>query len=290
MFKYKFVEIIKAMSKKLFLIALLFFLINQVTAETNITYILPEDGNTCMIPENVKFYFYSDDSELCDLYTNETGVWNITKYLVTINSGYNTFYYNFTEPNTLLTGLVCGGVSTLNHTFIITDKPYCAVLSGTTCPNTVNLDSKAVFKTRLSNTKGIYLENQDCNVWIEDSDGVIVENYPSMMYNADVSQALDDQGNVINLIHSNYPVTDSNGYYVFPFIVDSKWAYYGDEYSIHATCNGMETSCSFNVTKQKLPDVENYTALGKEAGGIFALFFGLIVVAYIIYKKRGAIR
>lgn len=285
------------MYKQLFLYCIICFtLINCVSADHIITNILPENEETCVLSGNITFKYYIDEEANlgCDLWTNSSGTWKIDLYDITANLGYNTFGYEINTPNTVLWRLQCSDTvtpdidySTVNTTFTVTDAPYCAVLSETTCSTTGALGSEFIFKTRLGNTKGIWLENQDCNVWIEDSSGVIVKKFNSMGVNQETAIQLDSDGNWINTASKDTILTDSQGYYIYPFVVNSNWAYYGESYTVKTVCNGQTTSCDFNVTKQKLPDIDNYEALGKEASGlIFVLLIFFIILFYLIKEVR----
>lgn len=288
------------MYKRLFLYCLVCFsLVNFVSAAHVITNILPEQNAECILTGNVSFKFYlSEEADGgCEFWSNDTGTFLLSSDGISGDFGFNTFTYYFDKPNTVLWRIGCANVTPpdvsynpINSTFTITDAPYCATLSETTCPSTGYIGSEYVFKTRLGNTNGLWLENQDGNIWIEDSTGAIVKKFNSMGVNQESAIQLDSDGNWINTASPDTILTDSRGYYVYPFIVDSEWAYYGDELTVKAVLNGQETSCNFNVSKSKLPDVEHMEALGKEAGGVLTLILAGFIVLYILVKKgRGAL-
>lgn len=273
---------------------LLWFLILPITvsATHNITLSSPVNGSSCIVGPVVGFTFYVDDDvDRCELWHNNSGLWSMEYQDDTVTTGYYT-YNTSVDPNTIIWNVKCTMLSPEhvsfglnNFTFIVTDAPYCAVLTSTSCPAEVNVGSEGVFKTRLSNTLGFYLENQDCNVWVENIDGEIVKAYPSMIYQQEVIEQLDEEGNWMNIVQPEYPLTDSLGWYVFPFTPERSWAWVGDEYVIHTVCNGQETTCGFNVSNTRLLDVEDAERTMKAGGGIFILFIILVSLTAIFIGK-----
>jgi len=171
-----------------------------------------------------------------------------------------------------------------NFTFTLTDAPYCAVLSDTSCSNNVSLGSAGVVKTRLGNTKGFWLEAQDCNVFVTSGGGDVVKTYDTMMYSQDTDLTVDDDGNWITRADKKVPLTDSLGYYVYSFKVDRDWARYDEEYTIHVICNGQETTCNFNASKVRLPDTGEVKAITKEGGGLITGVLLLILLVFLYFK------
>ncbi len=295
------------MYKRFFLFCLVFVsLINFVSAvpseptDYNITLHIPQDNTDCWVLKectqkgeyyiNFTYIPYTDFTH-CSLFTNESGSFAFEEINYNINAQVNNKLHHHVDsiPNTILWAVRCqedGGAFHFsdNFTVTVTDAPYCAVLSETSCDSNAALGSEYIFKTRLGNTKGLWLENQDCNVWIENSDGVIVKKFNTMGVNQEANIQLDSDGNWINTASQNTILTDSQGYYVYPFIVASEWAYYGEEYTVKTVCNGQSTSCNFNVSKAKLPDVEHYEALGKEASGLLFILLCIFIVLFYLFK------
>jgi hypothetical protein len=109
-----------------------------------------------------------------------------------------------------------------------------------------------------------------------------------MMIDAQTEIQVDKNGNQINVAKDKTPLTDSQGWYVYSFQIDPAWAWVGDEYTINAVCNGQAALCNFNVTIDRLTDVERYDELGKAAGGI--IVFWLLVAAAVILVLRSLYR
>jgi len=265
---------------------LICFLSSTVSADQNITLFTPVNGSSCVVGPDVEFKFYVDeDVDTCELWHNNSGIWSLEYQADTVTTGYHT-YNSSVDPNTIIWNVECTILSPEhiewainNFTAVITDAPYCAVLDSTSCPDEVNIGSEGVFKTRLSNTLGYYLENQDCNVWVENMDGEVVKPYPSMIYQQEVIEQLDEEGNWMNIVQPEFPLTDSLGWYVFPFTPKRSWAWVGDGYVIHAVCNGQETTCGFNVTSSRLPDMEDAERTLKSGGGVFIIFLIVLLLA-----------
>lgn len=279
-------------NKWLILIILLVFLTCFADAQSNITLYQPTDANNCVAGSPTSLsYLIVQPASSCEVYTNDTGAWanTLTDYDITANE-YNLFNVSF-SPNTIQWGVRCmmtgpGAYEySGNFTFVQTAAPYCAVISGVTCASNASLGSEEILKLQLSNTRGMKLELQDCNVWIENKKSEVVKQFNTLTVMQQTSILLDKDGNWLNTQVNKVPLTDSNGYYVFPFIVDSKWAWYGDEYTVHASCNGQEAVCGFNVTQQRLPDVNQWDNLIKEGGG-FILVAGLIIVVFFYFYWR----
>lgn len=256
-----------------------------VSAAHVITLVEPVNASTCIISGNVDFEFNIDEAatDHCELWSNITGTWSLQKYLPAATLGINTFSINFTNPNTVLWGVVCNDLtpvdrdwSTLNHTMTITDAPYCAVLSAVTVSKDPNKGSMAVLKTQLSNTNGINLENQDCNVYIEDSGGFVVKRFDTLMSTQETDIQIDQNGNWINIANKKAPLTDSGGNYVYDFEVGTDWAWVGDEYTVNVICNGQKQTAKFNVTSMRLLDTENFSDTVKKSGG---QILGMFIVA-----------
>lgn len=281
--------------KCLIFIILFYCLFYNVSPQVQLYPFTPRNTTSCVVAPEVLFEFYTNQSwSDCHLWANNTGVFESKIFQLPLTAGVNQFYYNFTiVPNTILWRVHCESFTPAedeysdNFTFTLTDAPYCAVLAETSCKKEVNLGGEGLFKTRLSNTNGIYLENQDCNVWVEDSSGEVVKKFNNMLYSQKVTQVLDDEGNWINIVNPDVPVTDSQGWYVFNYPIFHEWAWYGEEYTLKAVCNGQITSCDFNVTKARLPDVNEMRALGKEAGGIiFLIILACVGLLYAIKTGR----
>lgn len=249
----------------------------------------PQDGEDCVVGDLVNFeYIPLEDSIVsCYLYHNNSGIWSSEKSDYNPSSDVINVFNDSIDPNHLLWGVRCMNDTTIftsfNYSFILTDKPYCATLDSTVCPSSIRLNDIGVFKTHLANTRGFDLENQDCNVWIENNNSVVVKTFDSLIYSQQVKQQLDDEGNWINVADVKVPVTDSGGNYVFPFAVDSNWAWVGDEYTIYAVCNGVETSCAFNVTSQRLMDTTNIRDTAKKGmGQVFMVVFMGAITFFIL--------
>ncbi len=278
----------------IFLVLSMLFLSGFVSADHVITNYLPSDGNTCVVGGNISFRFYIDEvaDAGCILYTNETGSFLMVRNDITADLGFNNFNHEITDPNTIMWFLGCADISppdiefsVVNTSFTITDAPYCAVLSDTSCPSEGALNSEINFKTKLGNTLGNLLENQDCNVWIEDSDGVIIKKFNTMLVNQKTNLQIDDGGNWINTGSNEAILTDSQGLYIFPFFVDSVWAYFGEIYTVKATCNGQITSCEFQVTGSKPADIDRWEFFFKEFSGLVFLLVFFVTIAFVIIKR-----
>lgn len=273
-------------------LVILYMLMVSVYAEDNITLTSPINGTSCVTLDDSTFHYIPKTENIvsCNLYTNNSGIWHLDAIDTSPDLNVDNIFNITLSPNTILWQIQCSNQThTLysnNNTFILTTKRYCAVLSETSCTPSINLASTGVIKTRLSNTRRFYLENQDCNVWITNQRNEVVKSFDTMLYMQNVALQLDKEGNWINVVDKKVPLTDSNGYYVMEFTLDKSWAWYDDEYTIHVSCNGQETTCNFNATKERLPDMNEYEALGREAGGVFIV--AIIMIAAIVYAvKRG---
>lgn len=277
------------------LLALILFscLTPSVVAEHNITLLTPVDGDGCVTDHVVNFSFYLDETATdgCRLWHNNSGVWSLesAEYL-SVSLGYN-YFIDEVDSNTILWGVECHDKPPANidwsdnFTFTVVDAPYCAVLSSTSCMSNPNKGGFGTLKTRLGNTQGFWLEGQDCNVWIEDVDGETVEVFNSMIYQQEVKQFYDSEGNIANLVYPEFPLTDSQGWFVFKFLIDPEWAWVGDNYTIYAVCNGQQTSCDFSVDKSKSPaDIENIRLMGKNFGGLVIVFMVILGIAVFVVR------
>jgi hypothetical protein len=271
----------------------LFLLMGLVSAE-DITLNTPANGDSCVLGEYANFSYTPNVAvSSCYLYTNTSGALALTASNTSAVSGQENFFYNIPmSANNIRWYVRCvnsslSNIYSENYTFVLKDVLYCAVLSETACPLNPNVNSDATLKTRLGNTRGFWLENQDCNVFITDSAGRIVKSFDSMLYMQTVSIQMDKDGNLINVADKKVPLTDSAGYYVFPFHVDSSWAWVGDEFTANIVCNGETTQCSFNVTKDRLPDMNNYQQLGMDASGIIIF---VLILLYLVYNYAGDVK
>lgn len=281
--------------KNLILAVFLILLMSGLISADEIIIISPLDGESCVTYKDDGLAYIPSattiDYTTCYVFTNNSGTWRVdgTDVSPTTNS---INYFNITlEPNHILWRINCANDTTTvyssNNTFTLVNAPYCAVLDSTTCNPDVNLGGYGVVKTRLSNTRGFYLDNQDCNVFITDQYDNIVKAYNTMLYMGQTNQQVDNEGNWVNVADKKVPLTDSNGWYVFEFPITDYWAWYGESYDIHVICNGVETSCNFNVTMSRLPDTDYYRAMGKDAGGfIVVLVFFVAVVVYAWRRLR----
>ena len=286
-----------ALEKKLVLALILLTVIATVNATHNITMESPTDGDTCVVGDEVLFkYFIEGTPDYCELYHNNTGSWILEKmdYSITANA-YNSFNDTI-QPNFLSWGLFCVDSTPAhsewsdNYTFTLTDAPYCAVLDNVNCTSYPRIDNYGFFKFRLSNTLGLYLENQDCNIWVEDSNGIPVKTYDTMMYNQNVELHVDDEGNWININPTKVPLTDSLGWYLFSYYIDPSWGWYNDNYTIHTNCNGQTASCGFQVKEHRAYDTEEGVILLKKFGGmlvVLACLVVLLVLGWRTIRSRG---
>jgi hypothetical protein len=281
----------------LILVALILALFNQASAESNITLYNPLSNESCVKGPTVDFTFYLEaPASYCQLITNGSDLDSDMDTVYTLSSpttnAYNYINFTFAFKGFKLWQIGCMMTTpdpdrmeySTNYTFTLTDAPYCGVLSDTVCHDNVSINGEGVFKTRLSNTRGFYIENYPCNVWIENSRGEVVKKFNSMMYEQDVKIQLDSAGNWINTADVKVPLSDSAGWYVFPFIVDSSWAWYGDTYTVKAVCIGQQTSCSFKASQERLPDTNRYGDLLKTGGGLFVLLVVGLSAAYVFWR------
>jgi hypothetical protein len=280
--------------KPINILCLLFLLMGLCSAE-DITLNTPSDGDGCVLGESSINFSYTPNVAVtsCFLYANDTG----TLAQKAVNSSAVAASENFFLNIPLNAGPVAWYVRCVNSsaddlyssnfTFTLKNVAYCAVLSSTSCPKDPNINSMAVVKTRLGNTRGFWLQNQDCNVFMTDSQGRIVRAYDSMLYMQQVSLQLDTEGNWVNVADKKVPLTDSGGYYVFPFLVERDNFWMGDEYTANIVCNGETTTCKFNVTSDRLPDMNNYQRLGQESAGIVILF---VILAYLVFRYFGTLK
>jgi hypothetical protein len=203
----------------------------------NITLYYPSDGDNCVIGDTINIsYIPNVPVNNCNLYTNTSGVWTLTDSSFSVFNLSMNYFYESPSVATYLWQIQCSNTThtlySKNRTFTYKDVAYCAVLSAATCTSTPNVGSKGVLNSRLSNTRGVYLENQDCSVYItRDSDNAPVVVYDTMLYNAETNVQLDNLGNWINIVNKKAPLTDSGGNYVFSYDIDSSWAWVGDNYT-----------------------------------------------------------
>jgi hypothetical protein len=272
-------------------IVFLFLFLTAFVSADNVTLVAPQNATSCLAGENVTFaYIPVEDSLIvCNLLHNESGEMQVeaATYNPTVKS--TNSFTDTLRPSDYLWTVECDNDTTtfytgFNWTFTLTDFPYCAVLSETTCNKDAPLNGFGAVRTRLGNTNGIYLENQDCAVSVKNAAGELVKTFPTMLYNDKVNRQLDTEGNWINVAEGKVPLTDSGGYYTYQFPITNDWAWVGDEFTVEVTCNGITETCDFNVTSERLPDMENYRQLGRMGGGLLALFIiGSIVIAALFY-------
>jgi len=272
---------------KLFLsVFMLYAFFGGVSADHNIRIDVP-GNNTCVSYGDVLFNWFVDEpvTGQCNLYTNKSGVLVIDYYL---GSSFSVGNHNFTRnfsPGSYQYRIGCTDTPPLdtsysdNYTMLVVDKLYCAVLTDTSCDTMPNLNNYGVVRTRLGNTRGFYLEAQDGQVFIE-KNGVVVKTFNTMVYNQETALQVDNNGNFINVVKPNVPLTDSNGYYIYEFPISGDWAHVGDTYNVTVSINGELTRCEFKVNSSKLPDMENWRSIGKNIGG----FIVVIIVLYGIYR------
>jgi hypothetical protein len=267
------------------IMVLLLFLVPFVEGDDSISLNYPDNGNTCVIGTSIIYQYTPlvESLSSCHLYNNFTGSWDLRSTNSTPSANVSNFFNDSTTPGIIKWGIKCINSTGLsiyssNYTFNVVNAPYCAILSGTTCTENVSLGSEQIFKTRLGNTRGFWLKDQQCNIWITNIRGEIVKSFDTMLYMAETNLQTDKDGNTINIAEKKVPLTDSNGYYIFPFTVDKSWAWYNDNFTIWASCNGQTTTCMFTPTIERLPDTNDLEALGVEASGIFILFAILIFV------------
>lgn len=274
---------------RFFYIIIILMVLGLTASAENVTLTYPADAESCVPGTSLNLTYTVADASVttCHLYSNHTGTWALTDSNYTVSSAANNRNY-FSEtlnPGTIGWGVTCTNATTgiwasSNFTFTLKNVPYCATLTEVSCNSNPNIGSVSVFRARLKNTKGFSLEHQDCNVYITNVNDIPVKAYNTMLVGQETQIQLDKDGNWINTGEHKVPLTDSSGYYVFPFIVDPEWAYYQDNYTIHAVCNGVEATCAFQADKTALPDMNNMEAFGREAGGIIVLaVIGLYVLA-----------
>jgi len=274
-----------------FLRTLIFFLMfcSLISAE-DITLNYPTNGDSCVISNPVNFsYTPNVPVNNCNLYTNNTGTWLLTDYNFSVANLSINYFRETLSVGTVLWGVQCSNttetMSSSNNTFTYKAVLYCAVLSDTTCTSKPNLGNYGVVKTRLSNTRGVYLQNQDCEVHVtRDSDNTPIKVYDTMLNNAETDIQLDKDGNWINTGLKKAPLTDSQGLFIYSYYIDPTVYWMGDNYTMHVICNGQEAACSFQVDKSRLPDTENMQQLGYDASGVVALFF---ILAWLVLKYAG---
>jgi hypothetical protein len=265
----------------------------------DVTLLKPANGDTCVTGQTVNFSYQPNIPAAtavnnCYLYVNDTGTWHIQDFNSSAVGNQVNYFYN----QQLSAGMVMWGVrcvnsslndvfSAANYNFTLKNVAYCAVLSPAVCPKDPNVNSMAVGSTRLGNSRGFWLENQDANVYITNSRGTTVKAFDTMTVSQEITLVLDKNGNWLNTLDKKVPLTDSAGYYVFPFLVDRDWAWVGDEYTLNFNVNGETVSCKFNVTKDRLPDMNNYQQLGVDASGVILL---ILILLYLIWRYGSAVR
>jgi len=279
------------------LLASLFILLALGVADAeDITLNAPAAGDTCVLGEHVN-YSYTPNVAVssCYLYANDTGVMSLKASNVSAVANQLNFFYGVESSANIVGWYVRCVNSSLNDLFsanqsyTLKNVAYCAVLSETLCPFEPNVNSMAVGRTRIGNSRGFWLENQDANVYVTRTDtGAIVKAFDTMTIGQQVTLILDpNTGQWLNTLDKKIPLSDANGYYIFPFLVDSNWAWVGyPEYQLNFNLNGQSATCRFNVTKTRLPDTENLRLLGVDASGVILL---ILILLYLIWRYGGAI-
>lgn len=283
------------MNRRTIIFYLMFYaLVSAVCADDNVSLDTPRNTASCVVGPNVEMVWWAGGGiawDECKLFHNNSGNWVIEKLNYSVSTdNYNIFHDEFDVPNTILWGVQCLTLtpsktewSESNFTFTLTDAPYCAVLSSTNCTQETHYGSPAVFTFVLANTLGDYLENQDCNLWIQNSDGIIVKSFDTLMSSQGVTQQLDDDGNWINVADKKVPLTDSLGRYLFEWMPDRSFMWQGETYTIHANCNGQTTNCQFTAREQRAVDINEAEVLTKKFSGmivglLMALILGCVIV------------
>jgi hypothetical protein len=275
----------------IFFITLIFLVSFCNAADVDLKY--PADGEGCIAGDIVNYSYVPNEASIttCFFYTNFSGSWvnSLVDYSPTVAAN-NYFSDSTVSPGVILWGVSCSNSTNTyfssNASYTLTDAPYCAFLVNTSCKSKPALNSESIIKTRLGNSKKFWLEHQDCNVWIENQNGETVKKFNSMMVSAETSIQLDSNGNYINTAaKSDVVLTDSQGWYLYPFKVDGAWAFVDDNYSVHTTCNGQHVSCNFQVQREELPDMKNYEQLGKEGSGIILIVLILIFALVMIWRR-----
>jgi len=259
----------------------------------NITLIYPENNEKCITGEVVEFRYSVNVQGLteCYLFHNNTGSWiieavdysPINKEMNKINDTLN--------PNTIEWTIQCRNDTTVfisnsgNFSFILVDKPYCAELSDISCPSNISLGRDYIFSAQLKNTRGYVLPNQDCDVWITNNNGDLIENFDTIIEN---DKIIEDELRNYYVLGQNKTafLTDESGYYIYSFLVNNSWAYVGDNYTVNFVCNGELGSCNFTVSKSSLVDVEGVRRLSKSLGGLILLFMVIFGSFLVLYTKR----
>jgi len=280
--------------KAINLLCILFLILGLCVSAEDITLNYPTDDNNCVLGQTINFsYTPTVEVTQCNLYTNISGSWSIlASNTSALYNQPNYFYNQELSPGINMWGIRCinstlDDLFSANFTFTLKDVAYCAVLSGTVCPLEPNVNSIAVAQTRLSNTRGFSLENQDCAVWATNQNGNLVKTWDTMTVDQLVTLVLDSSGNWLNTLDKKIPLTDSSGYYTFPFLVERDIFWVGDNYTLHFSCNGIESTCSFIPSKDRLPDMNNYQQLGMDAAGLFLL---VIILLYLFFKYAGEVK
>ena len=146
----------------------LIFLTAFVSAE-DISLVYPSNGDACITGQYVNFQYLPNQSNThyCSLFSNMSGTWSMINFANSVTpQAYN--YFNLSiSPGSILWGVYCTNVTndfySVNYTFTVVKAPYCAILSETSCTGNISINTDGVVKTRLSNSRGFYLENAD---WI----------------------------------------------------------------------------------------------------------------------------
>jgi len=279
------------MERRYWLYLILSIFLQSASAD-NVTLVYPPNNSPCLTGDHVMLYYSPNDATMtaCSLYTNSSGVWNLDIFNSSVTpSVINSFNLSLSSPGSFIWTVKCrdsgnGVYNTSNWSFIVTPAPYCAYLTDTSCTQNISINSNGTLKTRLGNTKGFWLENQDGNIFITNARGEIVKSYDTMMIDAETQIQIDKNGNYINIAKDKTPLTDSQGYYIYSFPVSDSWAWVNDNYTIHAVLNGQEAVCNFTVRIDRLSDYERYDQLGKAAGGM--VMFWIILSGLAVYLLR----
>jgi len=169
---------------------------------------------------------------------------------------------------------------------------YSAVLSNLTIPRLIHQEGKGSLYFILSNTLGQPLEHQDADVYVTNSDGVVIKRFKTLQLYAN-NTFQDENGNWV----SDVPLTNAMGEYIYEFDVDPEWAKYLENVTVHVVANGQHSSA---VTSIDLPEqlrVGDWVAWAKRFSGLiiiyllaifgFIIFIGLLVYVFLSKKRYG---
>jgi len=201
-------------------------------------------------------------------------------------------------------GIACGGdcyvtsksgaeitfnVSHFTNYSVANLSSYDALIYNFTVPDIIHQKGKASIYFVLKNSLGAALEHQDADVYVTDSNGVVIKRFHTLqLYENNTFQ--DENGNWVSTV----PITNARGEYIYEFTVDPEWAEYRENVTLHVVANGQHASAEAFVDLPEQLDVDSYVSWGKRFSGLIVVYLvaGFVVlclaglILYIIIKVR----